>query len=591
MPTEYDYPGVYIEETQSNARPIAGVDTSTAAFAGWTAVGPVDRAELVLNWKDFESKFGGYDRRSLLGYAVSHFFENGGRKAYIVRVAAEPDRVLAPNEADFENALLPADSKGGLYLLDNIDLFNLLCVPGETNPATLLALQKFCRYRRAFLIADCPQESRFEDLIYGPGNIVGEDSSNCAFYFPWVLAPDALDGNAPREFPPCGFVAGIYARTDELIGAWKAPAGVQAKLFGSTGVAAEKKLTDNENGILNPKAINCIRTFTTYGTVVWGARTLHGSDQFQSEWKYVPVRRMSLFLEESISRGLQWVVFEPNGEPLWVQIRLNVENFLYGLFREGALQGRTPSEAYFVKCDRSTMTESDINNGIVNIVIGFAPLKPAEFVIIRLQQLAQSDDPDDSDDLAVEIRVKENVMAEFKVNRNRFDPYKNFKFRVKLDGTAVRVLGDIVESAKQGASKLDGVRTALFAGEKGSGKHVTAETIAEHLGVEVQRVDLSQVVSKYIGETEKNLRRVFEAAEKSGAILFFDEADALFGKRSEVRDAHDRYANTDVDHLLQQIESHNGLVILATNLKQNLDPAFIRRLRYVIEFPKPEEET
>ena len=140
--------------------------------------------------------------------------------------------------------------------------------------------------------------------------------------------------------------------------------------------------------MLNPLGINCLRTFPVYGNVCWGARTLDGADALASEWKYVPVRRFALFLEESLYRGTKWVVFEPNDEPLWAQIRLNVGAFMHNLFRQGAFQGTTPREAYLVKCDKETTTQTDINNGIVNILVGFAPLKPAEFVIIKIQQLA-----------------------------------------------------------------------------------------------------------------------------------------------------------------------------------------------------------
>ena len=148
------------------------------------------------------------------------------------------------------------------------------------------------------------------------------------------------------------------------------------------------KLTDPENGELNPLGINCLRTFPATGTVVWGARTLQGADRLASEWKYIPVRRTALYIEESLFRGTQWVVFEPNDEPLWAQIRLNVGAFMQNLFRQGAFQGQTPRDAYFVKCDKETTTQNDINLGIVNIVVGFAPLKPAEFVVIKLQQIA-----------------------------------------------------------------------------------------------------------------------------------------------------------------------------------------------------------
>ena len=176
------------------------------------------------------------------------------------------------------------------------------------------------------------------------------------------------------------------ARIDASRGVWKAPAGLEAGIGGVQELKA--KLTDGDNGILNPLGVNCLRTFAASGHVVWGARTLQGADSLASEWKYVPVRRTALFLEESLYRGTQWVVFEPNDEPLWAQIRLNVGAFMQNLFRQGAFQGTTPKEAYLVKCDKETTTQTDINNGVVNILVGFAPLKPAEFVIIKIQQLA-----------------------------------------------------------------------------------------------------------------------------------------------------------------------------------------------------------
>jgi phage tail sheath protein FI len=196
---------------------------------------------------------------------------------------------------------------------------------------------------------------------------------------------DPLNENRPREVGPSGTLAGVYARTDAARGIWKAPAGTDAVLNGAT---LPIKLTDLENGGLNPIGINALRNFPVYGNLAWGARTLDGADQKASEWKYIPVRRMALYLEESLYQGLKWVVFEPNDEPLWAQIRLNVGAFMNSLFRQGAFQGRTAREAYLVKCDKDTTTQNDINRGIVNILVGFAPLKPAEFVVIRIQQIA-----------------------------------------------------------------------------------------------------------------------------------------------------------------------------------------------------------
>jgi len=217
-------------------------------------------------------------------------------------------------------------------------------------------------------------------------NLTGVEARNAALYFPRVQQSDPeLDGQLDI-FVPCGMVAGIMARTDTQRGVWKAPAGLDATLNGLTGL--QVSLNDPENGILNPLGINCLRFFPASGRVVWGSRTLRGADQLADEYKYVPVRRLALYVEESLYRGTQWVVFEPNDEPLWAQIRLNVGAFMQNLFRQGAFQGKSPQDAYFVKCDKESTTQNDINLGIVNIIVGFAPLKPAEFVVIKLQQMA-----------------------------------------------------------------------------------------------------------------------------------------------------------------------------------------------------------
>jgi phage tail sheath protein FI len=515
MPVTTTYPGVYIEELPSGVRTIAGVATSIAAFVGWAPQGPTTQAQLVLSWSDFNTQFGGLDSRSLLGYAVSHFFINGGQQAYIIRlvftdaaaatvtlgtapntltltaqnpgawaniywiaiknqasgsgrfrlqvISAPPGAtsfpvvesfenlslvtpdpqgryvvdvinngssiitaavgagatappadtpapvlpapnpspmlsggvdgtVLKPDAANFEAALaLTGNATGGVTLLDQVDLFNLLCVPGETTPAILSELNQYCEGRRSMLIADSdPGIMNFTQAssayANGLGAVIPGVNNNTALYFPWIQAPDPLNQNVPRYYPPCGFVAGMYATIDANRGVWKAPAGTETALTGVTGVAVT--LSDKQNGVLNPVAVNCIRNFSVYGTVIWGARTAQGNDEIGSQWKYVPVRRLALYLEESLYRGLQWVVFEPNDEPLWAQIRLNVGAFMQTLFLQHAFQGSTPQQAYFVKCDSETTTSTDQDNGIVNILVGFAPLKPAEFVIIQIQQMA-----------------------------------------------------------------------------------------------------------------------------------------------------------------------------------------------------------
>jgi phage tail sheath protein FI len=208
-------------------------------------------------------------------------------------------------------------------------------------------------------------------------------SKNAAIYWPRLVIADPLARGAARDVGPSGAVAGIFARTDATRGVWKAPAGIEATLRGADlGVV----VNDADSAVLNPLGVNVLRTFPVVGNVVWGARTLVGADVLASEWKYIPVRRTALFIEQSLRAGLKWVVFEPNDEPLWSQIRLNVGSFLQDLFRKQAFQGATPRAAYFVRCDQTTTTQGDIDRGVVNILVGFAPLKPAEFVVIQIQQ-------------------------------------------------------------------------------------------------------------------------------------------------------------------------------------------------------------
>src|SRR5262249_33158467 len=215
---------------------------------------------------------------------------------------------------------------------------------------------------------------------------VGTRSRNAALFFPRIREANPLHDFQIETFGAGGAAAGTFARTDAQRGVWKAPAGLDATLVGVP--ALSDGLTDAENGELNPLGINCLRAFPVGGRVIWGSRTLKGADQLADEYKYIPVRRTALFIEESLYRGLKWVVFEPNDEALWAQIRLNVGAFMHNLFRQGAFQGTSPRDAYFVKCDKETTTQNDIDLGIVNIVVGFAPLKPAEFVVLKLQQIA-----------------------------------------------------------------------------------------------------------------------------------------------------------------------------------------------------------
>jgi phage tail sheath protein FI len=289
--------------------------------------------------------------------------------------------------------------KTGLFALEKADLFNLLCIPpdsrtGNTPSTVFQKAMVYCAKRRAMLIVDPPYEwGKVKETAAAEAKkglselgLTGTAARNAALYFPRVVEADPLLENQLAVFAGCGIAAGVMARTDVTRGVWKAPAGLDASLNGTQGL--QVNLTDDENGGLNPLGINCMRSFPVTGRVVWGARTLRGADQLADEYKYIPVRRLALFIEESLYRGTQWAVFEPNDEPLWAQLRLNIGAFMQNLFRQGAFQGQTPKDAYFVKVDKETTTQNDINMGIVNIVVGFAPLKPAEFVIIKLQQIA-----------------------------------------------------------------------------------------------------------------------------------------------------------------------------------------------------------
>jgi uncharacterized protein len=287
----------------------------------------------------------------------------------------------------------------GMYALAKTDLFNLLCIPpdtrtGDTSAGIYQKAMGYCAKRRAMLIVDPPAAwGANKDVAAANAkaglpalNLSGVEARNSALYFPRVIQSDPNLNGQLDTFVPCGIIAGVMARTDAQRGVWKAPAGLDASI---SGVAAlQANLNDANNGLLNPLGINCLRFFPVAGLVVWGSRTLRGADQLADEYKYVPVRRLALYLEETLYRGTQWVVFEPNDEPLWSQIRLNIGAFMQSLFRQGAFQGKTSQEAYLVKCDHETTTQDDINRGVVNIVVGFAPLKPAEFVVIKIQQLA-----------------------------------------------------------------------------------------------------------------------------------------------------------------------------------------------------------
>ncbi|MCD6028609.1 MAG: putative tail sheath protein [Thermomicrobiales bacterium] len=289
------------------------------------------------------------------------------------------------------------DDKKGLWALKKADIFNLLCIPPlepgdpgvDVAGSTWDQALAYCQERRAMLLVDPPAawaNLAPTAIVTDASTLLTGERKNAAVFFPRIRAANPLKENRLETFAPSGAVAGVFARIDASRGVWKAPAGQETNLAGVREL--EVKLTDDENGLLNPQGINCLRSFPVAGRVVWGARTLEGADQLASQWKYIPVRRLALYIEETLYRNTGWVVFEPNDEPLWSQIRLSIGSFMQNLFRQGAFQGSTPRDAYLVKCDKETTTQTDIDSGIVNIIVGFAPLKPAEFVIIKIRQLA-----------------------------------------------------------------------------------------------------------------------------------------------------------------------------------------------------------
>ena len=290
-------------------------------------------------------------------------------------------------------------AKSGMYALMDVDLFNILCIPATMNLPDIntpnaqqvaTVATSLCTSRRAMYLLDVPQHDAVRDTVDAITTWLdanaGLRSRNAALYFPRMDIADSLANYRLRKVSTSGTVAGLWARIDASRGVWKAPAGTEASLAGVQQL--EYKLTDPENGVLNPLAINCLRVFPVYGPVCWGARTLFGADQLADDYKYIPIRRLALYIEESLFRGTQWVVFEPNDSPLWAQVRLSVGTFMQTLFRQGAFQGTTPSDAYFVKCDSQNNPQASIDLGILYITVGFAPLKPAEFVVIQIQQIA-----------------------------------------------------------------------------------------------------------------------------------------------------------------------------------------------------------
>jgi len=364
-------PSTPIEEIKSGSRPIQPVGTSTAAFVGTAPSGPVKAvSDPLTSVAAFEAIYGASS--APLSLAVRTFFANGGQKLYISRV---------------NSTATPDDYISALALLSPIDEISTVAAPGAAiasakGPASVAPIHAALishiqtSYRLALL--DPPPASSIADVQAIRAKL---DSSSAALYYPWLnvanpLAPPTRA--AAIKAPPSGFLAGIFSRSDAQHGVSKAPANLP--ILGAASL--ETNLTETDAATLNSAGINTLRIFPNRSILVWGARTISSDPDF----KYVNVRRYFNYLEHSIQQGTQWAVFEPNGEQLWANIRNTISDFLYNQWKSGALMGTKPEEAFFVKCDRTTMTQSDLDNGRLVCLVGIAPIRPAEFVIIRIGQ-------------------------------------------------------------------------------------------------------------------------------------------------------------------------------------------------------------
>ena len=316
----------------------------------------------------------------------------------LARVTAVP--ASRPNVVTRAVFTAASDGLGGTFdysaAIQRLELandgFNLMVIPPPTrtsdvSTAVWTEAAAFCQTKRAMLLIDPPSSwGNYEAAASLAGGYVSLRTPNTAFFFPRIVASDPLQEGRARTFTPSGAIAGVYARTDSSRGIWKAPAGIEATLAGAQGLTST--LSQPESGVVNAAGVNALMMIPAVGPAIWGARTGRGADVLASEWKYVPVRRLALYIEETLHRGSKWAVFEPNDERLWASLRQSIGTFMQQLFRQQAFQGASPAEAYFVACDANTTTPTDVLNGVVNIVVGFAPLKPAEFVVLKFQQLA-----------------------------------------------------------------------------------------------------------------------------------------------------------------------------------------------------------
>jgi uncharacterized protein len=395
MATSYLSPGVYVEEVDRGSKPIEAVGTNTVGFIGESAKGPNNEAVLITNWSQFVKTFGDFKDCSVyLAHAVYGFFNNGGSRCFVVNVGApESDDVTATVAAggekkdekpavksrggDRDGLFIGRDNgpgqRSGLKCFEEVDDIAIVVAPGQTSPAVQDAVLSHCETRKdRFAILDAPETiAGGVDRLPKP-----RDSKYGAYYFPWIQVYDPEKGNI--FVPPSGHIAGVYSRVDNERGVHKAPANEIVR--GALGL--KYNVSKGEQDLLNPKGINAIRLMNG-GIRIWGARTLSSDPS----WKYINVRRLFIMVETSIERATQWVVFEPNDHRLWKRVTRTISSFLTLLWRNGALMGTSPEQAFFVKCDAETNPAEVVDAGQLVVEIGLAPVKPAEFVIFRIGQM------------------------------------------------------------------------------------------------------------------------------------------------------------------------------------------------------------
>lgn len=541
---------------------IAPVPTGVTAFVGRFQHGDENVAIPVTSLEEAMSEFGPPMADGDATFALTHFFANGGRRAYAVRVA-EGTRQPDPG------ALLGSAPAGtGLHALAAVDDVDLLCLPDAAHLGLDAAAELYagaldvCETWRAFLLVDLPRGVHDPDAILGWVSDAGLRHRNAALYAPRVRTADPWAAGQARPVAASGAIAGVYARTDRTRGVWKAPAGPEADLRGIVDLDAD---LSGQQQRLTPNAVNVLRRMPGGGSVVWGARTLVG-DGTDPHWEYVPIRRTALYIERSLVRGLAWATSEPNDASLWAAVRIGAEDFLHRLWRQGALRGQVPAHAYVVLCDRGvTMTQADLDAGIVVVDVGVALLKPAEFVFLRLQwQAGAAPAPDRAADA---VPVGSAVPAGSAVPLGELDlpeteraVLRRVAARARPQVGRRRTASALMASIRhRSVAPRPGTRV-VFAGESGPGQNVAARALAGELGLGLLRVDPGRIIGTHIGETEKNLGRVLDAAAASATLLLFDEADALFGRRTDTAGASD----PDVSQLLARLAGHTGVVILVT---------------------------